>query len=177
MPELTYFSPKATKRASSIDGRGLFATAAIAKGEVVVVKGGYILSREQRDRIGEKLGPSEIQITEDLFIGPTAPTEREGGMMHLNHCCEPNLGLQGQIVFVALRDIAAGEELTIDYAMTDDEPYEMECQCGRETCRKLITGADWQKPELQKKYGGYFSWFIQRRIYSEYMTGVLESTS
>ena len=30
----------------------------------------------------------------------------------------------------------------------------------------LITGADWQKPELQKKNDGYFSWFIQRRIHS-----------
>ena len=68
--------------------------------------------------------------------------------MHLNHSCEPNLRLQGQIVFVAFRDIAAGEELTVDYAMTDDEPYEMECHCGSQTCRKLITGADWQKPEL-----------------------------
>ena len=67
--------------------------------------------------------------------------------------------------FVAIRDIAAGEELTIDYAMTDDEPYEMECQCGSETCRKLITGTDWQKPELQKKYDGYFSWFILRRMH------------
>jgi hypothetical protein len=86
--------------------------------------------------------------------------------MHLNHSCEPNLGLQGQVVFVAMRGIAAGEELTIDYAMTDDEPYEMECQCGSGTCRKLITGTDWRKPELQKKYDGYFSWFIQRRIYS-----------
>jgi len=166
MLDLTYFSPRVEKRASLINGRGLFATAAIAKGEVVVVKGGYILTREQRDSIGEELGPSEIQITEDLFIGPTTPAEREGGMMHLNHSCEPNLGLQGQVVFVAMRGIAAGEELTIDYAMTDDEPYEMECQCGSGTCRKLITGTDWRKPELQKKYDGYFSWFIQRRIYS-----------
>jgi len=92
--------------------------------------------------------------------------EREGGMMHLNHSCEPNLGLQGQVVFVAIRDMAADEELTIDYAMTDDESYEMECQCGSEACRRLITGADWRQPELQKKYDGYFSWFIQRRIYS-----------
>jgi hypothetical protein len=166
MLNLTYFSPKVEKRASLINGRGLFATAAIAKGEVVVVKGGYILTREQRDSISEGLGPSEIQITEDLFIGPTTPAEREGGMMHLNHSCEPNLGLQGQVVFAAIRGIAAGEELTIDYAMTDDEPYEMECQCGSEACRKLITGTDWRKPELQKKYDGYFSWFIQRRIYS-----------
>jgi hypothetical protein len=166
MPDLSYFSPKVVKRSSPIDDRGLFAMVAIAKGEVVLVKGGYILTWAQRDRIGEELGPSEVQITEDLFIGPTTLNEREGGMMHLNHSCEPNLGLQGQIVFVAFRDIAAGEELTIDYAMTDDEPYEMECHCGSQTCRKLITGADWQKPELQKKYDGYFSWFIQRRIHS-----------
>jgi len=166
MLDLTYFSPKVEKRASLTNGRGLFATAAIAKGEVVVVKGGYILTREQRDSIGEELGPTEIQITENLFIGPTVSAEREGGMMHVNHSCEPNLGLQGQVVFVAIRDIVADEELTIDYAMTDDESYEMECQCGSEACRRLITGADWRQPELQKKYDGYFSWFIQRRIYS-----------
>jgi uncharacterized protein len=164
MPDLTYFSPKVEKRASPINGRGLFAKAVIAKDEVVVVKGGYVLSRAQRDRIGEELGPSEIQITEDLFIGPTTLAEREGGMMHLNHSCEPNLGLQGQVVFVAMRDITAGEELTFYYAMTDDEPCEMECRCGSDTCRKLITGRDWLKPELQKKYDGYFSWFIQKRI-------------
>ena len=34
MLNLTYFSPKIEKRASLIDGRGLFATAAITKGEV-----------------------------------------------------------------------------------------------------------------------------------------------
>ena len=164
MPDLTYFSPKVEKRSSPIHGRGLFAKTRIDKDEVVVVKGGYVLSGTQRNQIGEELGPSEIQITEDLFIGPTTLAEREGGMMHLNHSCEPNLGLQGQIVFVAMRDIAAGEELTFDYAMTDDEPYEMKCRRGTPSCRGTITGLDWLKPEIQVKYDGYFSWFIQRRI-------------
>ena len=49
----------------------MLATTAITKGEVAVVKGGHILTRELRDRIGEQLGPLEIQITEDHFIGPT----------------------------------------------------------------------------------------------------------
>jgi SET domain-containing protein len=164
MPDLTYFSPRVEKRWSSIDGRGLFAKTVIAKGEIIVVKGGYVLTKEQRDRIGNDLGPSEIQITETLFIGPTTSAEREGGMMHLNHSCEPNVGLQGQIVFVAMRDIAADEELTVDYAMFDDEPYEMRCHCRRNRCRGLVTGVDWRKPEIQKRYDGYFSWFIQRRI-------------
>jgi len=81
VPDLSYFSPKVEKRSSPIDGRGLFATTAVAKDEIVVVKGGYVFTREQRDRIGQDLGPSEIQITETLFIGPTTPAEREGGMM------------------------------------------------------------------------------------------------
>lgn len=162
---LTYFSPKIEKRTSSIEGRGLFSKGPIKKGEIVVVKGGYILTRGQRDEIGKKLGPSEIQITENLFIGPATEEEREGGMMHLNHSCEPNLGLQGQIVYVALRDIAIDEELTFDYATNDDDPNEiMKCRCGAESCRGVITGIDWKRPEIQRKYDGYFSWFIQRRI-------------
>ena len=129
-----------------------------------MVKGGYVLAKAQRDRIAKKLGPSEIQVTEHLFIGPATKPQREGGMMHLNHSCEPNLGLQGQIVFVALRDIAIDEELTFDYAMNDDEPGEMQCSCGTPSCRGTITGSDWRNPEIQAKYDGYFSWFIQRRI-------------
>ena len=164
MPDLSYFSPRVEKRWSCIDGRGLFAKSVITEGEIVVVKGGYILRREQRNRIEKDLGPAEIQITETLFIGPTTAAEREGGMMHLNHSCEPNVGLQGQIVFVAMRDIAADEELTVDYAMFDDEPYEMRCHCRSNRCRGLITGVDWRKPEIQKRYDGYFSWYIQRQI-------------
>ena len=155
--DLTCFSPKAEKRGSEIEGRGLFAKEPISEGEIVVVKGGYVMSRAQRDEVGRRLGPSEIQVTEDLFLGPTTQAEREGGMMHLNHSCEPNLGVQGQIAFVALRDIAADEELTFDYAMTDDEAYELECTCGAPTCRKVVTGHDGMKAEVQHKYDGYFS--------------------
>ena len=164
MLTLTYFSPKVEKRTSPIDGRGLYARSAISTGEIAVVKGGYILTRKQRDEIGKELGPSEVQVAEELFIGPSTMSEREGGMMHLNHSCEPNVGVQGQIVFVALRDIDQGEELTLDYAMIDDELSEMQCRCGTKSCRGTITGVDWKKPEIQKKYDCYFSWFIQRRI-------------
>jgi uncharacterized protein len=161
---LTYFSPKVEKRTSAIHGRGLFAKSAISKGEIAVIKGGYVLTKAQRDAIAKETGPSDIQISEGLFVGPSTAAEREGGMMHLNHSCEPNLGMQGQIVFVALRDIEQNEELTLDYAMMDDEPDEMRCSCGAGSCRGTISGFDWKKPEIQKKYDGYFSWFIQRRI-------------
>ena len=161
---LTYFSPKTEKRGSDVEGRGLFASESISKGDIAVVKGGYVMTKDQRDQVERRLGPAEIQVTDDLFIGPTTPKEREGGMMHLNHSCEPNLGVAGQIVFVALRDIVKDEELTFDYAMTDDEPYEMRCNCGATNCRGVVTGRDWMMKEVQQQYYGYFSWFIQRRI-------------
>ena len=160
----TYFSPKAEKRRSNIHGRGLFAKEPIAKGEIVVVKGGYVMTKAQRDKLGKELEDTEIQIGDDLFIGPVTQREREGGMMHINHSCDPNLGLRGQIMFVASRDVEEDEELTFDYAMTDDEIYEMECHCGSSRCRRIVTGKDWMKKELHEKYMGYFSWFLQRKI-------------
>ena len=162
--DLTYFSPKTEKRPSNVHGRGLFAREPIPRGEIVVVKGGHVMTTAQRDKLGEELEDAEIQIADGLFIGPTTPHEREGGMMHLNHSCDPNLGLQGQIVFVALRHIETDEELTFDYAMTDDEAYSMECSCGSPRCRGLVTGKDWLKKDIRRKYKGYFSWFIERKL-------------
>jgi hypothetical protein len=98
-------------------------------------------------------GPAEIQITEDLFIGPARTEDREGGMIFSNHSCAPNVGVQGQIVFVAMRDVEAGEELTHDWAMTDDDSYEMSCRCGAASCRGVATGQDWRRPEPQQRYG------------------------
>ncbi len=107
---------------------------------------------------------SEIQIAPDLFIGPLKENEREGSMMFSNHSCEPNIGVQGQIVFVAMRHIEAEEELTHDWATTDDDDYSMECRCGSVNCRKIVTGKDWQRRELQEKYRGYMSWHLAEKI-------------
>ena len=77
-------------------------------------------------------------------------------------------GVQGQIIFVAIRDIQAGEELTHDWAMTDDDTSERECNCGSPQCRKIITGQDdWRRKDLQEKYGEYMSWYLQEKIKRE----------
>src|SRR5918997_1650196 len=146
MPNLSYISPKAVVRESRIHGRGLFAVEAFAKDEIVAVKGGHIFDRRTLREVEPVLGPAEIQIGEDLFIGPLAESEREGSMIFSNHSCEPNIGVRGQIVFVAMRDIHAGEELTHDWAMTDDDNSSTECRCGAVNCRGTITGKDWQRP-------------------------------
>jgi SET domain-containing protein len=164
MSALSYLSPKAEVRPSAIHGRGLFAREAIAKGEIVCIKGGHIFDRRRLAELQPDLGPAEVQITEDLFIGPVRAEDREGGMIFSNHSCEPNIGVRGQIVFVAMRDVEVGEELTHDWAMTDDDSYEMTCRCGAAACRGVVTGQDWRRPELQQRYGDYMSWYLLRKI-------------
>ncbi len=161
---ITWFSPKVEKRSSAIEGRGLFALAPIAAGELVVVKGGHVFDRATRDRLEPILGPAEIQIDDDLFIGPIRIEDREAAMMHLNHSCDPNVGIRGQISFFAMRDIGAGEELAFDYATGDDDDWEMQCRCNAPGCRGRITGKDWMKPELQEIYAGWFSHYLERKI-------------
>lgn len=76
--------------------------------------------------------------------------------------------MRGQITFVAMRDIPAAAELTIDYAMIDGNPAErMACSCGAPECRKMITGNDWRLRELQQRYASYFSRYIQERFVAE----------
>jgi SET domain-containing protein len=165
MLPLSYLSPKTEVRESKIHGRGLFATMGIAKDEIVAVKGGHIVDRKTlRERITPGLGPVEIQIGQDLFIAPVTDEERELSMLYSNHSCNPNLGVRGEITFVAMRDIRAGEELTHDWATTDDDEYSVECECGAANCRKILTGKDWQKPELQNRYAGYFSAYLAGKI-------------
>ena len=165
MTSLSYLSPKTEVRESKIHGRGLFAVADIARDEIVAMKGGHIVDgKTLRETITPNLGPVEIQIDDDLFIAPVTNEERELSMLYLNHSCDPNLGVRGEITFVALRDIRAGEELTHDWAMTDDDNYSEECNCGTANCRKILTGKDWQRPDLQKRYAGYFSAYLSRKM-------------
>lgn len=145
---LTYISPAAEKRTSRTHGRGLFAKQHIPKGEVVAVKGGYVMTKREWAAIEPSIGPAEVHISRDLVIAPSCKDEYESSMMHLNHSCEPNLGIEGQIVFVTMRDVQPDEELTLDYAMMDDFNGEMACTCGAATCRKTITGQDWRRAEL-----------------------------
>ncbi len=164
----SWFSPKTEKRSSPIQGRGLFACEAISRGEVVAVKGRAIMDFAAFALIKDEVTPAEIQIEDDLYIAPRSVAEVEANILCLNHSCRPNVGVRGQITFVALRDIPAAAELAIDYAMIDGDPDErMDCSCGAPQCRRLITGDDWRLAELQRRYAGYFSRYLEERINAE----------
>ena len=160
----SYRSPKTVVRPSRIAGRGLFADAPIAEGEIVSVKGGNLLTTAEFADYKGVANEAELQIADDLFLSPVSEAESEGLMMYLNHSCEPNVGIQGQIVFVAMRAVVVGEELTLDYATIERPAVPMPCGCGAAGCRRVITGQDWRKPELQRKYGRFFAWYLLERI-------------
>jgi SET domain-containing protein len=161
----SWISPKARKGdRSGIAGRGLHAVDAIAAGEVVAVKGGHLVTTEELHRLPAALQESEITVADGLHLTALTEDEFEPVMLFLNHSCAPNVGFAGNTVLAAMRDVAAGEELTTDYALFDDHDGEMTCTCGAERCRRVVGGHDWRLPELQDRYRGWFSWYLQRRI-------------
>jgi uncharacterized protein len=161
----SYITPKARKgSASTIAGRGLVAVEPIAAGELVAIKGGHIVTTEAVRALPERLQNSEIQISDGFSLVALEEAEYEPVMLFLNHSCEPNVGFAGNIVLVAMRDVDAGEELTTDYALFDDYDGAMECQCGTASCRGTIGGRDWQRADLQRKYGSYFSTYLLARL-------------
>jgi uncharacterized protein len=158
-----YLCPKLEVRSQpSHGGHGLFAREPVAKGEVLTVWAGIIVDGEKLKEMPEAYRQRAVQVEEGLYQ-VSLRTDEPADMG--NHSCDPNAGLQGQITLVAMRDIAAGEEVCFDYAMSDGTPYdEFECACGALNCRGRITGDDWRRAELWERYDGYFSPYLQRRI-------------
>ncbi|HVH97101.1 MAG TPA: SET domain-containing protein-lysine N-methyltransferase [Enhygromyxa sp.] len=151
------------RRGLSKGGHGVFARRPIARGELLAVFGGTVVSAEQLRSASSTFRRLTLQIDEDLFVVSTV----EGPADWFNHACEPNAGLRGQLSLVALRPIAAGEEVCYDYAMSDGSAYdEFPCDCGAGRCRGRVTGDDWQLPELWNRYGDHFSPYLLARIES-----------
>jgi SET domain-containing protein len=143
-------------------GYGLFALEAVAQDEVLVAWSGPVLTLAEVRALSRAEQGHTMQIDDELYLGPASMVEPAD---YVNHSCDPNAGIRGQVVLVALRAIAPGEEVCFDYAMADGSPFdEFECGCETAKCRGRVTGNDWQLPELWARYDGYFSAYLQRRI-------------
>ncbi len=157
-----FISPKLEGRLiDKKGGRGVFAREKVRAKEVLVVWGGEVVNGDTLHDMSDDKRRVSIQIEEDLYL----VTANEGPADWVNHSCDPNAGLVGQVVLVALRDIRAGEEVCFDYATSDASPYdEFECHCSAKNCRRHVSADDWKLPELQARYAGHFSPYIQRRM-------------
>ena len=158
-----YLSPKLEVRAApEKGGNAVYACQPLKKDEVLAVWGGRVATLAEVLTLTREQQGHTIQVFDELYL---APIDMEEPADCINHSCDPNAGICGQISLVAMRDIAANEEITFDYAMADSSSFdEFDCACGAATCRGRVSGDDWQRPELWKRYDGYFSAYLQRNI-------------
>jgi len=158
----SWMSPKLAPADVASAGRGSYARVEISPGEVVVAFGGKVVAGNVFATLPADRRALSIQIADDLYL--VGPEQAEPHDM-VNHSCDPNCGIMGSILLVAIRPIAVGEELCYDYAMSDGSPYdEFDCSCGTARCRRRVTGNDWSRPELIERYRGWYSAYLQARI-------------
>lgn len=163
--EKSFLSPKVKLQKTKI-GKGLVVKKPIQVGELVVdfsTGPGKHLSLKKADQLYDLGSDYMIQVGENEFFVATNKKELEDAD-YINHSCNPTCGIKGSLKIVAMRDIFPGEEISIDYSMSESSNYEFKCECGSDICRQIITGQDWQKKELQKKYLGYFYDYLQNKI-------------
>ncbi len=158
----SFHTPKARASFDSLVGLMSVAIEPIAAGETVGAFGGTCVDRLAFAAFDEDRQRRAVQLDDDLFLVGTDHVEP---VDHIVHSCEPNCGMSGGVLLVAMRDISPGEQLTYDFAMTDGDDYDaFSCNCGSSLCRGSVTGQDWVLPQLQLRYRGHFSPYLARRI-------------
>jgi D-alanine-D-alanine ligase-like ATP-grasp enzyme len=132
-------------KGNSICGYGIFAKQPIMRDEVIFAGEGLsqriitkkFVKAHWNERQKRDFRHYAYPINKDTYI---LWDENPVNWAPQNHSCNANTAYHGLNV-VAIRNIAEGEELTLDYAYLLDESIEpFECQCGSENCRKLVFG-------------------------------------
>lgn len=168
-PPDCWIDPRCEVRPSPIRGSGVFALQTINKGEVVQTLGGTTLNEQEllATLAAATSYVNTIQVDENLHLITHLPKDKDGLIFSMNHSCDSNLWMSDEITLLARRDIGAGDEITVDYALFTTIPgeiLEVECSCGSPRCRHSITADDWRLSEIQEQYRDHFSPFINRRI-------------
>jgi len=149
-------------RRSGVHGNGVFALQDIAEGETLIeYKGELITWKEALRR--HPHDPSQPNHTFYFHIDDKRVIDggvKGNAARWINHSCEPNCEADeeaGRIFIRALRNIAAGEELSYDYGLIIDEPMtkelkaEFPCWCGSEHCRGTLLAPKEKKKNGRKK--------------------------
>jgi hypothetical protein len=124
-------------RSSAIHAAGCYTTDAIKNGVRVVEYTGPRITKERADA---KYQNSPTTYLFGVGDGSTV-IDGHGMAMFINHSCDPNCQTEearGRVWIRAIRNIAAGEELTYDYYLYDGDEDEAVCNCGATNCRKSM---------------------------------------
>jgi SET domain-containing protein len=122
---------------SPINGKGCFATLHFPRRRKIADYTGERISDDEANRRANRRVLRICAVDYDWSVDGS----RGGnGTHYINHSCEPNSFMKilyGHIQIYALRDIAPGEEITIDYETTLHSDKKR-CSCGAKTCRGTI---------------------------------------
>jgi len=148
-------------RRSAIEGLGLFAARPFCAGQRIrqinVVRE-ITPTSPLREELGERADHCDYPDGKVVLLGPPD--------RHVNHCCDPNAYVvyEGDRSFlVARREIAVGQEITVDYNINITEGTAWPCQCGAARCSGTTVG-DFFKLSLeqQREYGPLLAeWFVR----------------
>lgn len=135
---------------SKIQGKGIFIREGVKKGSRIGFVAGAKKKFCPKTKKDSESIPRWFGVSKCIWIDPGNSIFR-----FYNHSCNPNTAIIGTKTIVARRDIKAGEEITIDYSMTDADPawtLEYTCLCGSKNCRKIIRSIQHLKEKTVKEH-------------------------
>ncbi|MGK0190225.1 MAG: SET domain-containing protein [Verrucomicrobiales bacterium] len=145
-------------------GQSLFAFEPVYQGELIAAFDGECYSWRLSDRELPNEYPDFIR-DHAIQFHPRRARDSKGLARYANHSCEPNCGIRNLFQIVAMRDIPPGEEITWDYAMTENDDWQFVCLCGAPKCRGVIKGFRYLPDECRQKYAGFLSeWLFQPMV-------------
>jgi uncharacterized protein len=130
-------APGLTIKTSPIHGKGCFATTTFSARRKIAEYAGERISNAEANRRAKRKMLRICAINNRWSLDGS----RGGnGTHYINHSCQPNAFMKilyKHILFIALRDIRPGEEITIDYESTLHSDSKR-CICRAPTCRGTI---------------------------------------
>jgi len=139
---------------SKIHGSGIILNRNVKKDETIFVFRGNEIVCLNGDW---PHGSNRLQVGYAKWIEPYPGSAGN----YLNHSCSPTAGVHGKNKIVAMRDLKEGEEITIDYALSETYPlWHMRCFCRAKNCRKVMKPYQDMPAWRMKKYVQYTSQYI-----------------
>jgi len=157
----SWIDPRLELDDSAIHGLGVFARESISTGEVVIVWGG-VLMNEEDIRAGRAKPRTAAEIGEGIFLAGEHD-DPDSIDDYLNHSCDSHLWFEDEVTLSVRRDLAAGEEVTVDYTLWGTDT-EFDCECASPACRDALRSRDWQRSDVQDRYRDHFQPYINERI-------------
>jgi SET domain-containing protein len=127
---------------STIHRWGVFAGGRIPANRKVIEYTGELVARREAKRRADASEHTYLFSVDSYWCKDGAVGG--SGAEYINHCCEPNLKtviIKGHILYMSLRAIEKGEELTVDYHF-DKNVERVPCGCGAPGCRGTINNKD-----------------------------------